>query len=126
MNCRSEDQDRFEIPIEAVDNHLQNQAKYRHLTSDRKLGSPRPLLPLFWANLGQATSPTNQVSLLILAMESGCHYEDCQSETILFCGGCRKWFCKKHFVEHRELIRQLKARAIFPALEAHLREPAKR
>jgi hypothetical protein len=45
-------------------------------------------------------SPTNQVPLLTLAMESGCHYEDCQSETILFGGDCREWFCKEHFGEH--------------------------
>jgi len=59
-------------------------------------------------------------------MESRCHSEDCNAETILFCRDCRKWFCKKHFGEHRELIRQLNAKAIFPALEAHSPEPAKR
>jgi len=37
VNTCSEEQDRVEIPIEAVDNCLQDQAKCLHLTSDRKL-----------------------------------------------------------------------------------------
>jgi hypothetical protein len=47
-------------------------------------------------------------------MESGCHIEGCERETILFCFDCRKWFCKDHYSEHQAIIR-LKAKALFPA-----------
>jgi len=48
-------------------------------------------------------------------MVSRCEVTGCDGGTELFCFGCRKWFCKKHYSEHREIVRQIQVKAIFPA-----------
>src|SRR5438093_6737387 len=48
-------------------------------------------------------------------MQSGCHIEYCEVETILFCFGCRNWFCERHYSEHQEAPGQMRAQCLFPA-----------